>query len=130
MPLPANVGRELAIAAVTGALSLINPRDLSPRRLTAYRVTCAALSGAFTYTLVRDDDELTDQPVAQAAIAVGAAGAAYSTMGLWERWDASLHRWLVARGVKRPRVVIAAGATTISLLSAFLDVKVSAASDG
>ena len=121
--MPANAGREIAIAGVTGALSLVNPADLSPRALTAYRLTCATLSGAFTYTVLRDDDEVTDEPTTQAAIAAGAAGAVFATMGLWERWDAGLHRWLVARGVQRPRLVIAAAATATSLLSAFLDTR-------
>jgi hypothetical protein len=114
---PANVGREVATAAVTGALSLVNPGDLSPRALTAYRVTCATLSGAFTYGVLREND-LTEHPRAQAAFAVGAATTVFATMGLWERWDAVVHRWLVARGVQRPRLVIAAAATATSLVSA------------
>jgi hypothetical protein len=84
-------------------------------------VTCAGLAGALTYTVLRDDDELTDDPKQQAAIAVGSAGAILATMRVWERWDAGLHGWLVARGVKRPRVVIAVGATATSLVSAYLD---------
>jgi hypothetical protein len=120
--MPAHVGREIAIAGVTGALSLVNPADLSPRALRAYRLSCATLSGAFTYGMLRDED-LTEHPQAQVAFAVGAAGAVFTTMGLWERWDAGMHRWLVARGVRRPRLVIAAAATATSLLPAFLDTK-------
>ena len=125
MPMPAHAGRELAVAGITGALSLVDPAELSPRTRTSYRLTCAALSGAFTYTVLRGDDELTDDPRQQAAVAVGAAGAVFATMGLWERWDASLHGWLVARGVQRPRLVIAAAATATSLLSAALEARVS-----
>jgi [ribosomal protein S5]-alanine N-acetyltransferase len=129
MQLPAHPGRELAVAGITGALSLVNPGDLAPRALAVYRVTCAALAGAFTYTVLRDDGELTDDPAQQVAIAAGAAGAVLATMQLWERWDAGVHGWLVARGVKRPRVVIAAGATVTSLLAAYLDARVTGGAD-
>jgi hypothetical protein len=57
------------------------------------------------------------------AIAVGTAGAVLGTMGLWERWDARLHGWLVARGVERPRVVIAVAATALSLQSGLLEAR-------
>jgi membrane associated rhomboid family serine protease len=126
LSLPPHAGRELAVAGITGALSLLNPAELSPRALTTYRLTCATLAGAFAYTVLRDDDELPDEPKHQVAIAVGTAGAVLGTMGLWERWDARLHGWLVARGVERPRVVIAAAATAISLLSGLLEARTSA----
>ncbi len=115
------LGRELARAGITGVLSLVDPADLTPRARRAYRVTCAALAGAFAYDELRTDDEFAGQPAKQAAIAVGAAGAVLGTMGLWERWDGKVHRWLVARGVRRPRLVIAAAATSTSLATAFLD---------
>jgi [ribosomal protein S5]-alanine N-acetyltransferase len=121
MRLPPHAGRELAVGAITGALTLVNPADLSPRALRAYRLTCATLSGAFAYTVLRDDDELTDEPVQQVAIAVGLGGAILGTMRFWERWDAKVHGWLVAHGVERPRLVLATAATATSLLSAFLD---------
>ncbi len=121
MPLPANAGRELAFAGLTGALSLVSPANLPSRALLAYRVTCATLAGAYTYDALRKDPELADKPAVKVALAVGGAGAVYGSMGLWERWDSGLHRWLLARGVKRPRLVIAAGATATSLLGAVLD---------
>jgi len=129
MSLPANVGREVILAGVTGAVSLVSPAGLAPRTLMAYRITCAALSGAYTYDSLRKDDDFADQPAVRVALAAGATGVIFGTMGLWERWDTALHRWLVARGVRHPRLVIAAGATATSLLSAFLEERVSQRDD-
>jgi hypothetical protein len=129
MPLLPNARRELAIAGVTGALSLVSPADLGPRALLVFRVTCATLSGAFTYDTLRNDEELADQPAARVSLAVGAAGAVFGTMGLWERWDASLHRWLLRRGVSRPRWVIAAGTAATSLVAAAMEARATETQD-
>jgi hypothetical protein len=125
MSLPAKTGREVVIAGISGGLSLISPANLPPRGLIAYRITCAALTGAYTYDSLRRNDEFVGEPAVRVALAAGATGAMFGSMGLWERWDSALHRWLVARGVSHPRLVIAAGTTATSLVSALLESRAS-----
>lgn len=103
--------RDLLEATVTGALTLVDPHRLSPRRRTAYRLAVAALSGFVADRAVREggeDFDAFEQANIAPAVGFGAAGLVFGSMPLWERTDLATHRWLERRGVKHPRRVLAA----------------------
>jgi hypothetical protein len=123
MSVPFNVGREIVIAAIGGGGTLIRPAGLPPRALAAYRIACATFGGAYTYDVMRKHHDFAGQPLARLAVAAGAAGAFFGTMDRWERLDEALHQRLVARGVRRPRLVLAALTAAGYLGMALLDAK-------
>ncbi|WP_182525179.1 hypothetical protein [Nocardioides dongkuii] len=110
-------GRDVALAAATGALALVDPVACTGRRLLAYRLAMAALVTAGTYDAL-EDPGLELSPRTRVGVALAAGGGALATMGPAVRLDARMQRWLAAHGVPVPRWVLAAFATGSFLLSA------------
>ena len=106
---------DVVTAAATGVLTLIDPTQVPPRLKPAYRVAVAGVSAAGIYVALDKDPDLGNQPVPRAALAVGVGGTLYATMGLWERVDAIIHGVLRRRGVRHPRLTLAAGSVALSL---------------
>ena len=112
---------EVATAVATGALTLVDPARVPPRLLPLYRVAVAGAGGAGIYAALENDRELAPLPAARAALALGVGGTMFATMGLWERVDASVSAAMRRRGVRHPRVKLAAASVLASLAVAALD---------
>ncbi|VXA90909.1 hypothetical protein [Citricoccus sp. K5] len=108
----------VASAAAIGGLTLIEPRHLGPGAQAAYRITTAALTGAYTAatlpvgTTVGMPARYTDGPRGQfiPLVDIGRGSAALAAGGLslglaepFEALDARITDWLADRGVRRPR---------------------------
>ncbi|MGM7666403.1 hypothetical protein [Microbacterium sp. A93] len=117
-PLAASPWFAAASAAAIGGLSLIEPRGLGSGAKAAYRITTAALTGAYTAatlppgTTAGMPARYTDGPRGQfiPLATIGRGSAALATGGLalglaepLEALDARLTDWLTERGVSRPR---------------------------
>lgn len=104
---PVAAALPVGLAAVAaGALTLVDPAQLSGWRRGLYRGATAAVTGALTWAVARDDDEL-DQLPPEVATAIAAAGLALAGAPLAERADAGLRTGLERLGVARPRLVLA-----------------------
>jgi hypothetical protein len=115
---PRSLENGLASSAAMGALTLIDPARLSPGGRLAYRGAMAALAAAgVAIELNADDDDLFLDPTSRVAITVGAAGLILGMAEVSEHWDARMYGYLAQRGVSRPRLLMAAGATAFSLAS-------------
>lgn len=109
---PGRPERAVLFAAVLGAAALINPARLSPARRAGYRAGLATASAA----TVASDTPRELGGVNRAALAAAAAGATLGFAELGESIDAKLHGALVRRGVRTPRLALAATTVALSLL--------------
>ena len=109
-----------ASAAAFGGLTLVEPRHLGPGAQAAYRITTAALTGAYTAatlpagTTVGMPARYTDAPGApmlavpvdaglRGSAALAAGGLSLGLAEPLEVLDARIMDWLTERGVSRPR---------------------------
>ncbi|GAA1667546.1 hypothetical protein GCM10010977_13930 [Citricoccus zhacaiensis] len=117
-PLAASPWFAAASAAAIGGLTLVEPRHLGPGAQAAYRITTAAITGAYTAATLPAGAtagmpaRYTDGPrgefiplgdIGRGSAALAAGGL---TLGLAEplgALDARITDWLTERGVRRPR---------------------------
>lgn len=117
-PLAASPWFAAASAAALGGLTLIEPRHLGPGAQAAYRITTAAITGAYTAatlpagTTVGMPARYTDGPsgqfiplgtIGRGSAALAAGGLALGLADPLEALDARITGWLTERGVRRPR---------------------------
>ncbi|MGW9550992.1 hypothetical protein ACWG8W_08055 [Citricoccus zhacaiensis] len=107
-----------ASAAAFGGLTLVEPRGLGLGAKAAYRITTAAVTGAYTAatmpagTTVGMPARYTDGPsgqfiplgtIGRGSAALAAGGLALGLADPLEALDARITGWLTERGVRRPR---------------------------
>jgi hypothetical protein len=103
-------------SAAIGALTLVDPARLSPGQRLLHRGALAGLAGVAALLEVRAAPSYAWQdPVARAGLPVGAAGLMLGMAEVNELWDRRLHRYLHRRGVRQPRLLVAAAAAAFSL---------------
>lgn len=109
-PLAARPAFAVAAATAIGGLTLVDPRHLGSGARSAYRITTAALTGAYTAatlppgTTAGRPARYSDGPAVgrgSAALAVG--GLTLALADPLEALDARIVGWLDERGVSRPR---------------------------
>lgn len=115
-----SVTHGVASTAAVAALTLMDPRDLTPGRRLGYRVVVAGLTAWTTWALLRTEAGATLSNDARIGMVVGAAGAALGAADAGEAIDARLHDGLRSVGVDRPRVPLALAAAAISIGSWWL----------
>ncbi|NUL45631.1 hypothetical protein F7P69_10550 [Cellulosimicrobium funkei] len=133
-PLAASPWFAVASAAAIGGLTLVEPRHLRPGAQAAYRITTAALTGAYTAatlpagTTAGMPARYTDAPGTpmiavpvdaglRGSASLAAGGLSLALAEPLEALDARITDWLTERGVRRPRwwmagvgvVMVAAG---------------------
>lgn len=112
---------DVLTAATTGLLTLPDPAHRSPARRFALRAVLAGATGAAVWagTGTRPEGRPGTRP--RAVLTTAAAGLVYGSAVLGDRLDGVIHRALVRRGVRRPRVVMAAAATAVALAASVAD---------
>lgn len=103
-PLASRRNRILIAAGVTGALTLIEPRDLGPWQRAAYRTAVAVGSGLLAADLAHEDEPIMDP--AKDGLLMG--GLTMGLMDLTEHLDGKIVDGLRGVGVDRPRLLLAA----------------------
>lgn len=117
-PLAASPVFAAASAAAIGGLTLIEPRHLGPGAQSLYRITTAALTGAYTAAILPPGTtagmpaRYTDGPggpfiplaaVGRGSAALAAGGLTLALAEPLEAWDGRIVHWLSERGARRPR---------------------------
>lgn len=101
-------------SAGAGVLTLVDPAPLSAAGRFAYRAASALAVGVGMAMEMNAED--TDvAALAPLALPVGAAGLVFSLSELSEAWDRRIIEILAGAGVSRPRLLLAAGTTAVSL---------------
>lgn len=102
-PLASRRTRMLIAAGVSGALTLIEPRDLGPWQRAAYRTAVSVGSGLLGADLAREDEPIMDP--ARDGLLMG--GLTMGLMDLTEHVDGKIVDILEDVGVPRPRLAMA-----------------------
>ena len=103
-PLRSRRTRMLIAAGVTGALTLIEPRELGPWQRAAYRLVVAGGCGVLMADLAHEDEPIID-PARDGLLA---GGMTLGLMDLTEHVDGRIVDVLRGLGVERPRPLMAA----------------------
>lgn len=120
-PATGPLAAELAVAGLSGALTLVDPARLGVLGRLALRTSQAAVVGALAWVTTKDVPELEWQPEKRAALVAGAVAVTYALAEVGEAVDAAAVRGLARRGVRRPRLVAAAGSVALALGLTVLD---------
>lgn len=121
-PIPAGpLAVDLAVAGLSGALTLVDPARLGMAGRLAFRTSQAAVVAALAWVTTRDVPELEWQPEKRAAMVAGAVAVTCAFAEVGEAIDAAAVRGLARRGVRRPRLVAAAGSVALALGLTVLD---------
>lgn len=115
------LGVDLAVAGLSGALTLVDPARLGLAGRLAFRTSQAAIVGALTWITSKDVPELEWQTEKRVAMVAGAVAMTYAFAEVAEAVDAAAVRGLARRGVRRPRLAVAAGSVAAALGLAVLD---------
>lgn len=102
-PLASRRTRMLIAAGVSGALTLIEPRDLGPWQRAAYRTAVSVGSGLLGADLAREDESIMDP--ARDGLLMG--GLTMGLMDLTEHADGKIVDGLRGLGMNRPRLAMA-----------------------
>lgn len=102
-PLASRRTRMLIAAGVSGALTLIEPRELGPWQRAAYRMAVSVGSGLLGADLAREDEPIIDP--ARDGLLTG--GLTMGLMDLTEHVDGRIVDVLEGVGVPRPRLAMA-----------------------
>lgn len=94
----------LVAAGITGALTLIEPRELGPWQRAAYRLAVAGGCGLLVADLAREDEPIID-PARDGLLA---GGMTLALMDLTEHVDGRIVDVLRGAGMERPRPLMAA----------------------
>ena len=117
---PRSVSHGVVSSAIVGALTLVEPRRLTPGSRLAYRGAVAAVTGWVVWATLRPrsaaDLDLLG-PLNRTALTAGTAGAALGLAEVGEAVDAKVHDRLVRSGVTRPRLWLAVGSLALGLAS-------------
>lgn len=112
---------DLAVAAASGALTLVDPARLGLFGRLTFRTSQAAVVGALTWTAAKEVPGLEWQPETRVATTAGAIAVTFAFAEVGEALDAVAVRALSRRGVTRPRLAVAAGAVALALGLSVLD---------
>src|SRR5690606_4578869 len=107
--------------AALSALSLVEPRHLTPGGRLAYRAALAGATAWTTWSTMRPSPDLPISREMRAAITVGSAGMTLGIAEASEALDARITDSMRRRGVRQPRVVLAVASAALSGLSWWLD---------
>ncbi|GAA1420069.1 hypothetical protein [Agrococcus citreus] len=110
-----SVAHGVVSSAAVAALTLIDPRVLTPGRRLGYRAAMAGLTAWSTWALLRTEAGAALSAGARLGMVVGAAGATLGIAEAGEALDARLHDRVRAAGIDRPRALLAAAAGAISI---------------
>jgi len=102
---------QVVTAAAIGALSLVTPARLSPGRRFAFRTATATLTGVMLWIEMRDSGKGVLPSETRAGLTAAGVGLTYGVAEWGEAIDGRIHRGLERRGVRHPRLVMAAAAT-------------------
>lgn len=102
---------QVVTAAAIGALSLVTPARLSPGRRFAFRTATATLTGVMLWIEMRDNGRAVLPAETRAGLTAAGVGLTYGVAEWGEAIDGRVHRELERRGVRHPRLVMAAAAT-------------------
>lgn len=104
------------------ALALVNPRTLTPGRRMLYRSALAGLTGWMAWASMREESSAVPvPPEVKVGVTAASAGVVMGAAEFGEHLDGKIHDGLVKRGVKRPRVWIAAATAVLNLAVFALD---------
>lgn len=117
---PNSAENAVVLAALTGALTLVEPRALRVGGRLLYRSALAALTGWMTWSLVRDEEEYILPATAKVGITMGAVGTTLALSEAGEALDRAINDSLTRMGVSRPRFVMAAATAGFSIASSWL----------
>ncbi|GAA3652391.1 hypothetical protein [Microbacterium marinilacus] len=112
-----SVAHGVAWTAVNAAILLIDPRRLGGRGRLLYRLANGVLAAWTAWAAMRTDLRAEVPAVASAGYAAGAAGVLMAAAEMTESVDARLHDGLARRGVRRPRVLMAAGGAALAAVA-------------
>jgi hypothetical protein len=114
---PTRLPHVAAVSLVSALLAYPNPAAQSTAGRLGLRAGAAALSGFVVWTALRDlQSDFFRRPLRAGFTAAG-VGAALALAEASDAVDARLHQSLVRRGVKRPRLVLAAASAVFVALS-------------
>jgi hypothetical protein len=111
----------LASAAVAGAVTLVRPARFPRWARRGLSLANTAGTAGAVFLAVRGDDELPDDHPLHRALTISDVTAAATgglmlvTSGLGVKADAKIEHFLVRRGVRHPRLVMAAGVVALLL---------------
>ena len=114
LPLGLRRGDVLA-AAMTGLLTLPDPGRRSPTGRFALRAVIAGGTGAAVWAGTGAHLEGQSGTRPRIALTSAAVGLVYGSAVLGDRLDGVIHRTLVRRGVRHPRLAMAVGAAAVTL---------------
>lgn len=109
----------LASAAVAGAVTLVRPARFPRWARRGLSLANTAGTAGAVFLAVRGEDELPDDHPLHRALAISDLTAAATgglmlvTSGLGVKADVKIERFLVRRGVRHPRIVMAAGVVAL-----------------
>lgn len=113
---PGTVAHGLVSTSLYAGLSLVEPRRLTVGQRLAFRTAVAATSAWSIWVGTRSVEEFhAIGPLGRVCTTAGAAGLVMGLSEVSEALDARLHDGLVRRGVRRPRLCVAAGTAALSL---------------
>lgn len=134
-----NLPLSLATATISGAFTLLRPSDWSPGTRRAFVLVPGALAAATLAggllqgrrqvransavsggSAASSSSGSSPSAAAGAALAVGVGTLVSAGQALSLRWDASLERWLVRKGLRRPRLWMGAAVALATLAVDFL----------
>ena len=113
---PSTFAHGLVSTSLYAGLSLVEPRRLTVGQRFAFRTAVAAASAWSTWVGTRSVEEFDAiGPLGRVWVTAGAAGLVMGLSEVGEALDARLHDGLIRRGVRRPRLCVAAGTAALSL---------------
>lgn len=119
MPSTKQLALNLASATAAGAVTLVRPARFPKWARRALSLSNTAGTAGTIFFAVRGDEDLpATHPVQRALstsdiLAATSGGLMLVTSGLGLKADARIERFLVERGVKHPRIVMAVGVVTV-----------------
>lgn len=113
----------LVTSAGVAALSLVDPARRGVGGRVALRAASAALTGFVTWAALRD----TPPGISRGGLTAVSVGAGLALSEAGDAIDARMHRFVVQRGARHPRLVIAAAAGAAMLLTQVAGARVDAA---
>lgn len=105
----------LVSSAATYAIALVDPRSLDRTGLRAYRAANSAFTAWMAWAVLSTETPDLSRR-ARAGAAVGGAALGLASARWSERLDGRMHERLSRWGVRRPRVLLAAGSTALGVL--------------
>lgn len=115
---PKSPANALSIIALTAASALVNPRKLRPGTKALFRLSQGAIAAWITWTSIAPGLRRTPiYPAIPAAAAIAAGGVTLGLMDPSEKIDGKIHDALLRRGLKKPRIVMAAASGALSALA-------------